>query len=177
MLKKIIQLAIFFFLILAAALIQASVINVLPSFFGAIDLLLIIVVFTLFFYDFRSAVVTAGLGGFCLDLWTFNFFGFHLLALFLTLLFAAWILNSWLTNRSLYSFLSLIVLSTLVYNVVIGLLSYLSADGFSATFGRSAHFWLYLLYQCLWSGLAGLLLFNLAAAATKRLKPFFLEKA
>jgi cell shape-determining protein MreD len=175
--KKIGQLIFFIVLISAAAVVQSSFLNVLPSFLGAINLMLILVIFTLFFYDFRSAIVTILVGGFWLDIFSFHFFGFYLLALFFTLLLAAWILNGWLTNRSLYSFGLLIVLATIIYNLIIAVLAYFLVADSGGFFLRSGHFWLYLAYQCLWSGLAALLLFNLAGAATRRLQPFFLEKA
>ncbi len=174
--KKIAQLIFFILLIAAASIVQFSWLNVLPSFFGAINLVLIILILTLFFYDFRSALGAALIGGFWLDLFSFNFFGYYLITLFITAILAAWILNSWLTNRSVYSFGLLLLLATIIYNIISGLLSYFSIYEFSEVFWLSGHFWLYLLYQCAWSELAALLTFNLAAAATKRFQPFFLEK-
>jgi cell shape-determining protein MreD len=175
--KKIGQLILLIFLISAAALIQSSFLNVLPSFLGAINLMLIILVFTLFFYDFRSALGVALFGGFWLDLFSFHFFGFYLFSLFFTLAVVAWILRSWLTNRSLYSFGLLIFLATIIYNLIAGLLTYFFAYGSTGFFAWTRHFWLYLFYQSAWCELAALLLFNFAGAATRRLKPFFLEKA
>ena len=176
MIRKIAQIIFLVFLIFSAAIIQYSFIFALPTFFASFNLMLIILVFTLFFYDFRSALGVALIGGFWLDLFSFNFFGFYLLTLFLSALLADVILRSWLTNRSLYSFGLLILLTTLAYNFLAGLLSYSMAASSSSFFLAHQSFWLALVYQIAWSELAALLMFSLAGAATRRLKPFFLEK-
>lgn len=176
MFKKIIQIIFLIFLIFAAAIIQYSFISALPTFFAAFNLILIILVFSLFFYDFRSALGVALVGGFWLDLFSFHFFGFYLLSLFLTAWLADHILRGWLTNRSLYSFGLLMFLATLVYNFLAGFFVYFFATGAGQFFLGRRGFWLNLLYQIAWSELAVLLMFSLAGAATRRLKPFFLEK-
>ncbi|MFA5155621.1 MAG: hypothetical protein WC453_04275 [Patescibacteria group bacterium] len=175
MFKKISQLVLFAGIIATAAIVQFSFIFALPPFFAAANLLLIILIFTLFFYDFRSALGVAFIGGLVLDLFSFYFFGFYLVALLLTAWSAEGILRGWLTNRSLYSFGLLIFLATLFYNLLVGLLAYLFTDT-TAFFLASGGFWRALAYQLVWAELAALLLFNLAAAATRRLTPFFLEK-
>jgi len=174
MVKKIGQLIFLIFLISAAAVIQSSLIFSLPPGFSAFNLMLIVLVFTLFFYDFRSALGAALVGGFWLDILAFNFFGFYLIALFLTVWLSDWILRSWLTNRSLYSFGLLIFLATIAYNFLVGILAYFGSNS-PFFLGRSG-FWSTLFYQSIWSELAALLMFSLAGALTRRLKPFFLEK-
>lgn len=174
MLKKIVQLIFFIFLIAAAAVIQSALIFSLPPFLAAFNLMLIILVFTLFFYDLRAALGLALVGGFWLDLFSFNFFGFYLIALFFTAWLADWILRSWLTNRSLYSFGLLILLATIAYNFLAGILAYFGNS--SPFFLSQSGFWLTLFYQSIWSELAALFMFSLAGALTRRLKPFFLEK-
>lgn len=177
MLKKIIQIIFLICLIFAAAIVQYSFIFALPTFFSSFNLILIILVFSLFFYDFRSALGVALVGGFWLDLFSFHFFGFYILGLFLTAWLADRILRGWLTNRSLYSFGLLMLLATLAYNFLAGFFVYFFATGITSQFflGRRG-FWLDLAYQIAWGELAALLMFSLAGAATRRLKPFFLEK-
>ncbi|MFA5184308.1 MAG: rod shape-determining protein MreD [Patescibacteria group bacterium] len=176
MFRKITQIIILACIVAVAAIIQFSFIFALPPFWAANNLLLIILIFALFFYDLRSALGVAFIGGLVLDLFSFHFFGFYILALFLT----AWpmeaVLRGWLTNRSLYSFGLLILLATVLYNLLVACLAYFFSAGPSEFFLTEAAFWRSLGYQCLWSGLAALLLFSLAGAATRRLKPFFLEK-
>lgn len=174
--KKIVPIIVFILFGLAAALIQFSFIFTLPSFFSSLNLVVIILIFTLFFWDFRSAIWAAAIIGFWLDLFSFNFFGLYLWTLFLTAVLSHWILNAWLTNRSLYSFLLLILIATAAYNLLVGGFFYFSAYDARTFFLGSANFWLDVGYQAAWSILAALLMFNLAGLATKRLQPFFLEK-
>jgi len=176
MLKKIAQIIFLIVLIFGAAIVQYSFIFALPTFFASFNLMLIMLVFSLFFYDFRSALGVALIGGFWLDLFSFHFFGFYLLSLFLTAWLADRILRGWLTNRSLYSFGLLMFVATLAYNFVAGFLVYFFATGASQFFLGRRGFWLTLAYQIAWGELAALFMFSLAGAATRRLKPFFLEK-
>lgn len=175
MFKKIWQP--FFFITIATAVViwQWSFIQALPVFFGHFNLVLIVLVFTIFFFDFRSAVFVALTSGLWLDILGFNFFGLYLMTILVTVMVAEWLLGSWLTNRSLYSFVVLFLLATLIYNFLASsLLNFSDLDsGGVFLFRRS--FWLSLGYQAAWNVMAALVLFNLVSAATRRLKPFFLS--
>lgn len=155
---------------------QFSLINAWPSFFSQINLVLIVLIFTLFFFSQRTTLLAILISGFWLDLSSFNFFGLYLITLFLIALLARKILTGWLTNRSLYSFLLLILISTVVYNIISGFLLYLSATQPESFFLIQSDFWLTVAQQSAWSLIAALLAFSLTATATRHLKPFFLEK-
>ncbi len=175
MIKKIWRI---FFLVLifsGIAIAQFSLMYSLPAYFNQISLVVIALLFTLFFFGLRTALAAALVMGFWLDLYSFNFFGMHLLLLALTVFFAHWILTSWLTNRSLYSFLLLIIVITSVYSFVAALFLYLFGTASSSFFLWRSFFWMSLFYQSLGSVLTGLLMFNLTAALTSRFQPFFLE--
>ncbi|HBA36748.1 TPA: hypothetical protein DCZ15_02615 [Candidatus Falkowbacteria bacterium] len=176
MFKKIGQIIFFLVFVSAAALAQFSFLSSLPEFFGQINLVVIVLLFFLFFFDFRTAVWTALIAGFWLDLISFNFFGLYLIALFLTAACAHWLSVSWLTNRSLYSFLALILSATIVYNITKEILLSLSAYDQAAFFLVDGNFWRALAYQSAWSLIVALLTFNFAGILTRRLQPFFLEK-
>jgi hypothetical protein len=176
MLKPIGQFIFSFLLFAAVALVQLSFVFALPPFFNQINLILIVVIFTLFFFDFRTAVLAALIAGFWLDIFSFSFFGLYLIALFFAAGMAYWILTGWLTNRSLYSFLLLMLITTIGYNLAVGFLLYFSVYDQGGFFLNSSRFWLELAYQIFWSVLTALLIFSLAGLATRRLKPFFLEK-
>jgi cell shape-determining protein MreD len=176
MLKKIGQIFFLVLLLSGVAIVQFSFIFPLPTIYSQINLAAIVLVFNLFFFDFRSALYASLILGFWLDLYSFNFFGFYLLLFFFTILLANWILKTWLTNRSLYSFLLLILLAALAYNLFSGFLSYFSGTSSGGFFLWRASFWSNLFYGALWSELAGLLMFSLAGALTRRFQPFFLEK-
>ena len=175
MTKKIWQLSVFVLLIVASATLQFSFISALPSWFSQINLVLIAVIFTLFFFDFRAALGAALIGGFWLDLFSFNFFGFHLFLLFLTVLLARWIARGWLTNRSLYSLMFLILAATIGYNLIIGSMTYFFRYDSVRFFLWQREFWLTVVAQSAWSELAALLMFNIAGTLTRRFQPFFLE--
>jgi cell shape-determining protein MreD len=176
MFKKIWRIIFFVLLLSGLAGIQLSLIFTLPDFFRQINLILIALIFTLFFFGFRAAVWAAIIGGFWLDLFSFSFFGLYLITLFLTALLTEKIANTWLTNRSLYSFLLLILAATVGYNMIFGILSYFSSNQ-AVFFLTQSNFWQALAYQGVWSLAAGLLMFNLAGAATRWLKPVFLKKS
>jgi len=176
MFKKIWQIIIFFIFFSLAAVAQLSLINAWPGFFNQINLVLIVVVFTLFFFGLPAAFAASLISGFWLGLFSFNFFGLYLIALFLTAVLAQRILSGWLTNRSLYSFLFLILLATIGYNFITGVLLYFSAYESETFFLIRGNFWLSVAYQSIWSLIAALLAFSLTNAATRHLKPFFLEK-
>ncbi len=173
---KIGQVVIFIALVSVLTLGQLSFILALPTFFKALNLILIFLVFALFFYDLRTASAFVLISGFWSDLLSFHFFGFYLIVLFLTVWAAAGILTNWLTNRSLYSFLLLIITVTLIYNFLLGILSYLFFYDRGQFILFQSSFWLFLVYQIAWSALAAIFLFSLASAFTKRFKPFFLER-
>ncbi len=175
-LKKILIIIFYLLLISLIVLVQVSLINNLPAWFKDLNLILILLIFTLFFYDFRSAAVVALLAGLWLEVFSFNFFGLYLLALFFTLSLSDWALRSRLTNRSLYSFLILILLATVIYNFSIALMSYWWSNPSGVLFLEQKHFWLVLIKQSIWSELAAVFLFGLATSLTHRFQPFFLEK-
>jgi hypothetical protein len=170
---RVISLVVFLSLI---AISQFSFIAVLPPFWQQLNLVLITLIFILFFFDFPTALTAALVGGFWLDIFAFDFFGFQLLALSLTLILAQWIATAWLTNRSFYSFLLLMLASAVVYNLITGFLRYFFTAEAGVFFLASGAFWRALLYQAGGNFLSALLLFNVVGAVTRRLQPFFLGK-
>lgn len=176
MVKKSLQIVFFVLALAVVAVLQFALVFASPLPFKALNLPLLVLIFSLFFYDLRLAVVGALIIGLWMDFISFNFFGFYILTLLLTVGLAFLILQRWLTNRSLYSFLLLLGLAAFAYQFAGGALYYFFALERSQFFLFSSDFWLMVAWQSAWSAGAGLLMFNLASAATKRLKPFFLEK-
>ncbi len=176
MLKRIWQIIILISVISFFVLLQFSLISALPDPFRQFNLILIVLIFILFFLDFRLSLFSALISGFLLDVISFNFFGFYLLILLLTLLLAQWILKNWLTNRSFYTLCALMLGLTFVYNVLAAFILFLASSGFNSFFLWQSNFWLKVAYQIMWSLLSALVLFNLAVMSSKRIRPFFLEK-
>jgi len=176
MLKNVWQILILVVAISFLALLQFSFVSSLPNPFRQINLLLIILVFILFFLDFRVASISALVAGFWLDVMSFNFFGFYIIIFFICLLLAEWILKNWLTNRSFYSLLVIMVSTTFFYNILAAAVLYIFSTDYTVFFLWQKNFWLTVAYQSIWSFLLALILFNLAALISKRIKPSFLEK-
>lgn len=176
MLKRIWQIIILISVISFFVLLQFSLISALPDPFRQFNLILIVLIFILFFLDFRLSLFSALIAGFLLDVISFNFFGFYLLILLFTLLLAQWILKNWLTNRSLYTLAALMLGLTFFYNILAGFTLFLVSSESSTFFLWQSHFWLKVAYQIIWSLVSSLILFNLAVASSKRIRPFFLEK-
>lgn len=176
MLKHIWQIAILIAVISFFVIFQFSFISALPNPFRQFNLVLIVLIFILFFLDFRLSVFSSLIAGFWLDILYFNFFGFYLLILFIMVLLAQWILKNWLTNRSLYTLLALMVGLTFFYNLLAAFILFLVSSDLSSFFLWQSHFWLKVLYQIVWSFTSSLVLFNLALASSKKIKSFFLEK-
>lgn len=175
MIRRLSRIIILICLVSGLALARISLVGAWPAPFNQINLELIAVIFILFFFGWREAVWTALVCGFWLDLLSFHFFGLALLSLSLTAAAAYGLSKNWLTNRSLYSFLALILAATAIDNILFALGLMISRPGSGFILGRLA-FWQDLLYQGGWSLLAALLLFNLAAFLTKKLRPGFLEE-
>jgi len=175
MFNKIWQISGLVIFISLLAIVQFSLISAWPDPWRQLNLGLLLVTFTLFFFPARLAFLAALLFGLWLDLLSFNFLGFYLIPLVGLVAADAWLANNWLTNRSLYSFVVLILLNTLVYNLLMASFSYFSSSA-PVFFLLAADFWSTLLYQAIWGLAAAILFFHLAAFLTKKIKPFFLEK-
>jgi len=176
MVKKIIQLFLFCLLVLVIALWQISFISAWSDFWGQLNLILMLLIFILFFFGQRPAFLAAFLSGFCLDVFSFNFFGLYFISLSLIIWLAQKLLINLFTNRSLYSFLLLSLATTVSYSLLINFLLYFSAAERISLFLIRSNFWRDLAYQSIWSVLGAILLFNIVAVVTKKFKPFFLEK-
>ncbi len=174
--RRIWQISFFVIIVSLAALAQFSLVPAWPGFLAYINLGLIILIFSLFFFDFRGALLAGLVFGFWLDFLSFRFFGFYLLSLFLTLLISAWLLRDRLTNRSLYSFSALLLIATWLYNFLAAILFEIFEANQASFFLFRGDFWKSGLYQSAWGLLAAVFFFHLAAALTKRFKPFFLDK-
>jgi len=175
--KKIVKFIFFIILIFVISLVQFSFIPALAPLPAAANLFLVVAIFILFFFDLRLATAAVILGGFFWDILSFNFFGFYLFSLVLTLLAAYWIMRAWLTNRSFYAWLILMTIMTIIYSLIASLLLYFFIYSGQTFFLMNGNFWQQLFYQLVDNFILALFLGLLAAAVTKRLRPFFLEKS
>ncbi|MBU0647408.1 hypothetical protein KJ809_03245, partial [Patescibacteria group bacterium] len=122
MFKKIIYNIV---LIISLVIFQISFINSLPAGLDNLNLILVVLIFILSLVNLDYALAwTIGLG-WLLSIFLFVPFGMHLISLFLTIVFSNLLLANFFTNRSLYSFLALTGLATIIYEFFLNSFNYL----------------------------------------------------
>jgi rod shape-determining protein MreD len=165
------------FLIIALAVTQFSFISGLPHGFNNLNLILVILVYILSRFGGIDFAIWWAIGlGFLLDILSFSYFGTYLVSLSLTIVIADFLLKNFFTNRSLYSFLALTGLTTIIYEFFLnGIYHVISLiDNKSAII--SSNFWSAKLVELGLNLVATLILFYLVHSISKRLKPVFLIK-
>ncbi len=176
MFKNFLHLFAFVICISLLAIWQISAVFVWPGFLSEFNLIPIVIVSLLFFYNVKEALLASLIFGFFLDLFSFSFFGLESLTLIISLFLIYRISISWLTNRSIYSFLIINLLFILFYSLVSSLLLYFSYFEISSFFLWQKYFWYSLSFRLLWSLIISLTCFTPLATATKSLRPVFLDK-
>jgi len=165
---------IFFLTILAAA--QVSFISGLPSPFNKLNLLLVVLIFILGFAGFKLAAWWSLAAAFILEVFLFLPFGVYLVSLTLTIVAANFLLEYFFTNRSLYSFLALVALATVIYELIINFLSLIFLEIDRRLFLLEPNFWLSLLEQIGFNLLLTLVFYYLVHFFGRNLKPVFLTR-
>ena len=89
------------------------------SIVGYVNLILVALVFWQVFGGLRSSLLAFVVCGWLLDIFTFKALGINTLALCLVFGAVYFLLLNFVTNRSLYSFLLLIAVATVIFDVVI----------------------------------------------------------
>lgn len=176
MLFKTFRIILFFILISLAALAQISVVYVWPGFFGELNLALFALVILFFFRGVKTSFIAALIGGFWLDLFSFNIFGANIISFLTALILLDKLSLSWLTNKSFYSFLSMNLMAIIVVNFLTGFVFYFSNLEHSAFFIFRSSFWMSMFYQMIWSFILSFLIFHLSSLVSRKLEPVFLEK-
>ncbi|MDP2708690.1 MAG: hypothetical protein Q8O93_01385 [bacterium] len=112
-------------LIMALSAAQIAFISALPGLAVNLNLVLVVLIFILGFSGFDLAAIWSLALGFILETYSFLPFGAYLASLILTVVIANFLLNYFFTNRSLYSFLALAGLTTIIYEIIIGSLIFI----------------------------------------------------
>lgn len=163
-------------LICSLGILQISLISGLPGILGSLNLVLVILIFILGFYSFDSAALWAVSVGFLLEIFSFLPFGAYIFGLSLTIAIANFLLNYFFTNRSLYSFLALIGLATVIYGLIVNFFVFIFVEVNSFAMMVSGDFWFSLLEQIGMNLLATLIIYYIIYFLGKNLKPVFLIK-
>lgn len=155
---------------------QVSFISGLPGLLGSFNLVLVILIFILGFGGFNLAIWWSVGVGFILEIFSFLPFGTQLITLSLTIVIANWLLNYFFTNRSLYSFLALVTLATIAYELIINFILLIFTAAERYFFIANINFWASILEQIGLSLLFTLFIYYLIHFLGKNLKPVFLIK-
>jgi hypothetical protein len=131
-----------------------------------LNLSLVVLIFLLVLFGLEQAWFCWLLSGFLADLFSFKLFGFYTILFCALLLLVYWLLSNVLTNRSLYSFLLIAAIVTIIYDGAIWLVFGLPADNLlSNEIKRLIANWL-----------ATIAAFYVVSWMSYRLKPVFLIK-
>lgn len=131
-----------------------------------LNLSLVVLIFWLVLFGLEQAWFCWLISGFLSDLFSFKLFGFYTVLFCLLLLLVYWLLSNVLTNRSLYSFLLIAAIVTIIYDGATWLVFGAPADNLlSHEIKRLIANWL-----------ATIAAFYIVSWMSYRLKPVFLIK-
>lgn len=163
-------------LIICLGAAQISLISGLPGIAGNLNLALVALIFILGFSGFDFAAWwTVGIG-FLLEIFSFLPFGAYLISLSLTVVIANWLLNYSLTNRSLYSFLTMAALATVIYELTINFFVLIFIEINSSASLAGGNFWLSLLEKIGLNLLFTFIIYYIIYFLGRSLKPVFLVR-
>jgi hypothetical protein len=158
-------------------MMQISLINGLPVVFKNINLIIIALVFILGLGGFNLAFWWAIGAGFLTDIFSFMPFGINLFCLLAALFIVNFFLANFFTNRSLYSFLVLNLLYTLIFRFFLILLNY--AVDYFAKRGFAIHynlnFFVNELSALTLNFILVVIIFYMLSFLSSRFKPVFLR--
>jgi len=107
-----------FLVILALVVVQISFLNQLSSDIVSLNLILLFLVFIVFRLEIIPLLWWSLVVGFILDLFSAFPFGTTMIVTIITSLSLHFLFQNFLTNRSLYSFVLLTIIGTLIYNIL-----------------------------------------------------------
>ncbi len=175
---KYFRILLYFILIIFLVIWQRSFVTVLPGWLEQLNFLLVALVFVLVLVGTIFARWWALGMGVVMDIYSFTPFGVFTFVFLLTAVLLNFLFHSFFTNRSLYSFLALILLSTLFYETVLALINYfiliLGEDiGF---FLFCKEFWLDLSQELAINSVATLVIFYIFNFVSNKFRPVFIKK-
>jgi hypothetical protein len=163
-------------LIISLGVVQIALISGLPGMARNLNLVLVTLIFILGFSNFNFAAYwTLGIG-LLLEIFSFLPFGTYLLSLSLTIIIANFLLNYSFTNRSLYSFLALTAIASVVYEFIINsFILFFIEINFTASH-IAANFLISMLKQIGLNLIFTFFIYYIIHFLGKNLKPVFLVK-
>ncbi|MBI4779071.1 hypothetical protein HY797_01295 [Candidatus Falkowbacteria bacterium] len=163
-------------LIISLAIAQIALISGLPGIISGLNLVLVVLIFILGFSGLDFAVWWAVGIGFFMEIFSFLPFGAYILSLSLTVIAANFLLDYFFTNRSLYSFLALTGLATVIYELIINFFILIFTEINSSASIADSNFWLSLLERAGLNLLSAFIIYYIIYFLGRSLKPVFLIK-
>jgi len=163
-------------LIVFLGAVQLALISGLPGPAGNLNLALVVLIFILGFSSFDFVVAWAVGLGFLLEIFSFLPFGAYLISFSLTIIIVSWLLNYFFTNRSLYSFLALTGLATIIYELMINFIVLIFVGINLLALITSDNFWYFLLEKIGLNLLFSFIIYYIIYFLGRSLKPVFLIK-
>ncbi len=157
--------------IIFAGLVDVVFVGSLPYGFHSLHIVVLGIVFASLLTNVRVAAWWALGGGLILELFSFRFFGSHLIALFLVLLLVFFLFEKVVTNRSVYSLFISVLAATALYDLIFLLFDYWSGVELLPGLDLLKAFGISL--AC--NGVIALAMFYIFNLATRRLRPVFLS--
>lgn len=174
MLRKIFLNILYILFLFLIVIIQVSVFSAWSGFFASLNLVILFLVFVLFFYNLKTALITALIFSLGLEMFSFNLFGIHFVSIFASLYLVNKVSLSWLTNRSLYSFILINIFTIFSYQILSAILLFFSDFNGASLIIFSSNFWLTTLFKILWAIIVSSITFNFMLAFNDKYKPDFL---
>jgi hypothetical protein len=170
--KQIIQI----FFIFLLTVLQLSFVDNLPGPVSGLNVILIMLIFSLVLDGLDKSMPRAFTAGLFFGLFSFAPFGVHLISLCIFIFIMDLLVVHFFTNRSVYSFLMLALISTILYGMLFGSISLIFALFAGKALPTIAgmidlHF---LLDQLLCNVAAVLIIFYLMNYFSNKLRPAFL---
>jgi len=167
------------FMLLAIVALQKGLVTSLPYFMSGTNLILISIIFILGVYGFWTALYWTIGTGMLLDIYSFVFFGNYLISLLLILFLAHFLFGFLFTNKSLYSFLTIVLLGYVFFEIFYTFFYYLEVffkkGNFDIIFDRD--FYTIKAFGLLSSLVFSVIVFNSLNFLTNKLKPVFLFRS
>lgn len=164
-------------LIIGLGIVQIALVSDLPGLASNLNLVLVFLIFILGFSNFNFAASWAVGVGFLLEVFSFLPFGVYLFSLSLTIIIANWLLNYFFTNRSLYSFLALTGIATIVYKLIMYFLILIFIKISSSALITAGNFWFSMLEQIGLNLIFTFIIYYIIYFLGRNLKPVFLIKS
>jgi rod shape-determining protein MreD len=156
--------------IILAALADIVFVGSLPLSLHSLHLVVLGIVFAALLANIRAAAWWALLGGLMFEIFSFRFFGSHLIILFLVLGLVYFLFERVMTNRSVYSLLMIAIGATILYDGLFLLFDYWSGVRLLPPSSLFKALGLSLVVNAV----AAIFIFYISNLATRRLRPVFL---